>query len=102
MMHDIHSKCSTCCGNECSFDNGCSECQTWSDEVMNKYVRHRKALDSKSCKSKNSEKTEKDESRLRSSSGDSNVTLLVSAGSHSEGGGFFEARVLELISMSMS
>ena len=56
MMQDKHSKCSACHGNECSFDNRCSECQTWSDEVMNKYVKHRKALDSKSCKSKKSEK----------------------------------------------
>ena len=99
IMHDKHSKCSTCRWNDCAFDNRCSECQTWSDEVMHKCVKHRKALDSKNRKSK---KTEKGESRLRSSYGESNVTPLVSTSSHSEGGGLSESRVLELIASSMS
>ena len=100
-MHDKHSKCSTCHGVECSFETR-SECQSWSDDIMNKYIKHRKPLDSKSRKSKKSEKSEKDESRFRSSSGDSNVTPLGSVGSHSQGGGLSESRVLEMISTSMS
>ena len=101
-MHDKHSKCSTCRGVDCSFETRCSECQSWYDDIMNKYIKHRKSLDSKSRKSKKCEKTEKDESRFCSSSGDSNVTPLGSVGSHSQGGGLSESRVLDMISTSVS
>ena len=96
-MYDKHSKCSTCRGVDCSFETRCSECQ--SDDIMNKYIKHRKSLDFKSRKSK---KCKKDESRFRSSSGDSNVTPLGSLGSHSQGGGLSESRVVDMISTSMS
>ena len=97
ILHDRHSKCIKCCGNECSLENRCSDCESWSTDVMSKYVKHCKSLDSKSGKSKKS-----DESALRSSSGESSSAPLDSAGSHSDSGGIFEARVLELISNSMS
>ena len=61
-MHDKHSKCSTCRGVECSFETRCSECQSWSDDIMNKYIKHRKSLDSKSRKSKKNERSGNDES----------------------------------------
>ena len=48
MKHDKHSLCITCRGGECSFGNKCQECLTWSKEEFEKYVKHRKALESKS------------------------------------------------------
>ena len=95
IVHDRHSKCAACCGNECSFENRCSECKTSSDDVMNKYVKHRRSLDSKNRKNK---KPDKDESRLRSSSGESNATPLSFSVPYSGGGGLSESRVLELMS----
>ena len=44
-MHDRHSKCIACLGNECSLENHCSEFMSWSDDVMTEYVKHRKSLD---------------------------------------------------------
>ena len=85
LIPDKHSKCFTCRGVECSFENLCSECQSWPDDIMYKYIKHRKSFDSKSHKSKKSEKSGNDESRFHSSSGDSNVTPLGSVGSHSQG-----------------
>ena len=61
--------------------------------MMHKYVKHRKSLDSKSCKNKKSDK-EKEDSFSRSYSVESIVTPLGSIGSHSSGGGISEARVL--------
>ena len=96
-LHDRHSKCIYCRGNECSLENRCSECESWSNDVMSKYVKHRKSLDSKGRKSKRTE-----ESSLRSSSRELSSAPLGSAGSHSDSGSISEARVLELILNSMS
>ena len=99
-MHDKHTLCISCRGNECAIDNRFSECSAWTDDVMHKYVKHRKSLDSKSHKNKKSDK-EKDDSFSCSSSVESNVTPLGSIDSHSSGGGLSEARVLELFSSSI-
>ena len=99
-MHDKHTLCISCCGNECTFDNRCSECSDWTDDVMLKYIKLRKPLDSKSRKNKKSDK-EREDSFSRSSSVESNATPLGSMGLHSSGGGLSEARVLELISSSI-
>ena len=44
--HDKHSLCVTCRGGECSFGNKCQECLKWSKEEFDKYIKHRKALES--------------------------------------------------------
>ena len=46
LLHDQHSICSVCHGFVCSFDNRCDECKSWSDECMNKYIKHRRLLES--------------------------------------------------------
>ena len=76
-----HSKCINCRGNECLLDNRCSECESWNVEIMSKYVKHRKSLDSKSKKARKS-----DESSSRSSSVESSTAPSVSGGSHSDSG----------------
>ena len=81
ILHDKHTLCISCRGNECAFDNRCSECSAWTDDVMHKYVKHRKSLDSKSRKNKKSDK-EKEDSFSRSSSVESNATPLGSIGLH--------------------
>ena len=46
-MHDSHLICVNCLGRECALDNHCVECEGWSEEVMIKYIKYRKSLDSK-------------------------------------------------------
>ena len=48
LFHDKHSVCATCYGNECTLDKHCSECSSWEDDVMNRYVKHMKSLATKS------------------------------------------------------
>ena len=48
LLHDSHKICCACRGFDCSMDKKCSECEAWSEEVMIKYVKYRKSLDSKS------------------------------------------------------
>ena len=95
-LHDRHSKYINCRGNECSLDNKCSECESWSVDLMSKCVRHCKSLDSKSKKARKS-----DEASC-SSSVESFAAPSVSGGSHADSGVLTEARVLELISSSFS
>ena len=94
-LHDRHSKCINCRGNECSLENRCSECESWSNEVMSKYVKHCKSLDCKKAR-------KSEDSSPRSSSVESSAAPLVSGGLHSDFGVLTETRVLELISNSMS
>ena len=56
LLHDSHLICVACRGRDCNMDIRCVECEGWSEEVMLKYVKYRKSLDSKS-KSKMEKKT---------------------------------------------
>ena len=44
LKHDGHISCVDCIGHLCDLNNRCSECESWSDDVMNSYVKHRKRL----------------------------------------------------------
>ena len=94
LLHDSHKICSVCRGFDCSLDKRCSECEAWSEEVMTKYVKYRKSLDSKSKAKK--EKTSSSDQASLSSSRDSNVSLTF----RSFGWGI-GARVTELISLQL-
>ena len=48
LNYDMHSLCSTCRGGDCSYGNKCKECLSWSKEQFDIFVKHRKALVSKS------------------------------------------------------
>ena len=48
--YDKHSLCISCRDLTCSVDARCSECSSWSTEVMAEYLRHRKSLVSKGKK----------------------------------------------------
>ena len=72
LLHDSHKICSVCRGFDCSLDKQCTECEAWSEEVMNKYVKYRKSLDSKS-KAKKEKKTSSSDQASLLSSRDSNV-----------------------------
>ena len=56
--NDNHSTCSKCRGNVCALDSRCEECILWSDELFSKYMKHQRALKSKSKKITKVEKTE--------------------------------------------
>ena len=43
--YDQHSKCSTCIGKLCSFDDHCLECAAWSNETFATYIKHRHTLE---------------------------------------------------------
>ena len=94
-LHDSHKICSVCRGFDCSLDKRCSECEAWSEQVMTKYVKYRKSLDSKS-KAKKEKKTSSSDQASLSSSRDSNVSLSSAASA-----GVSEARVTELISSQL-
>ena len=46
--------CMKCRGSECTLDTRCSECISWTEEEMIKYIKLRKSLSSKSKRSKSS------------------------------------------------
>ena len=48
LLHDSYKICCPCRGFECCLDRRCTECEDWSEEVMLKYIKYRKSLDSKS------------------------------------------------------
>ena len=95
LLHDSHKICCTCRGFECSLDKKCTECEVWSEEVMLKYVKYRKSLDSKS-KVRKEKKTSSSDQASHSSSRDFNVSLASAASA-----GVSEARVTELISSQL-
>ena len=104
LLHDKHSVCVTCRGNECTFDECCNECASWEDDVMNRYVKHMKSLTTKSrsrTKSKRSLDVKTSDVRSRSSSGDLDATTSGS-GKLIPASSVTEARVEELISSLMS
>ena len=95
LLHDSHTVCCACCGYDCSLGKRCSECEAWSENVMIKYVKYRKSLDSKSkvCKEK---KTSSSDQASLSFTRDSNVSLSSAASA-----GVLEARIAELISTQL-
>ena len=101
LLHDKHSVCVACRGVECTFDKRCEECSSWGDVFMLKYVKHMKALASKSssCEAKKPLEVKPSGARLRSSAGDSGATPSGSAVSGSIAG-VTETEVEELISAS--
>ena len=94
-MHDSHLMCVACLGRDCNKDNRCVECEGWSEDVMLKYIKYRKSLDSKS-KSKKEKKIASSDQASLPSSRDSNVSQASAASA-----GISEARVAELISMQL-
>ena len=93
LFHDSHLIRVVCRGFECTMVKRCAEREGRSEEVMIKYVKYRKSLDSKN-KSKKDKKTSasSDQASLPSFR-DSNVSLASAASP-----GVSEARVAELIS----
>ena len=68
-IHDRHSVCVTCRVAECTLDNRCNECSSWEDDIMSKYVEHRRPLASKSRSlSKDEKHSEVNTSNVRSHS----------------------------------
>ena len=55
LIYDKHKICNCCCGQDCTYDNKCIECSLWTDDVFEKYFKHRKTLKSK-IKSKQAHK----------------------------------------------
>ena len=53
--YDRHTICLTCRGRKCDLSFRCNECKDWTIQEMEDYVKHRKSLDSKSRKGKQSE-----------------------------------------------
>ena len=95
LLHDSYKICCPCRGFECFLDRRCTECKDWSEEVMLKYIKYRKSLDSKS-KVRKEKKTSSSDQASHSSSRDSNVSLSSAASA-----GLSEARVTELISSQL-
>ena len=46
LLQDSHLICVACRGRDCNLENRCVEFEGWSEEVMIKYVRYHKSLDS--------------------------------------------------------
>ena len=51
IVYDGHSRCSTCIGKVCNLNDHCFECAGWSNEMFDKYVKHRHMLVDKGKKS---------------------------------------------------
>ena len=76
LLHDKHSCCYICRGQECTADNKCMECNEWEEAEFQRYAKHRKALESKSKARKSKSKSEDKASSgvtNRSASGVENV-----------------------------
>ena len=50
LKYDLHTICSQCRYVVCSVAARCDECRNWSNEVMSDYLKHNKALATKSWK----------------------------------------------------
>ena len=96
LLHDSHLICVACRGRDCNLDNRCVECEGWSEEVMVKYVRYRKSLDSKSKAKKDKKSSASSDQASLPSSRDSNASQDSAALA-----GVSEARVAELISLQL-
>ena len=84
LLHDRHSVCVVCHGFDCSLEKRCNKCESWSEDVMHKYLKHKKSLESKS-RSRKAKKPSSGKSDLgsRSASGDSSANLTGLASSSS-------------------
>ena len=96
LMHDSHLMCVACHGRDCDMDIHCVECEGWSEEVMLKYIKYRKSLDSKGKSKKEKKISASSDQPSLPSSRDSNVSQASAASA-----GISEARVAELISMQL-
>ena len=45
--HDAHTVCIKCRGFRCDHKNRCNECEPWTKDQMDAYLKHRKSLDVK-------------------------------------------------------
>ena len=54
LLHEKHSVCVVCRGFDCSLDKRCNECESLPEDLMCKYLKHQKSLESKirSCNAK--------------------------------------------------
>ena len=50
LKYDAHTLCSQCRDVVCSLSTRCDECSNWSAEIMSDYLKHKKALATKSRK----------------------------------------------------
>ena len=48
LLRDKHSVCVVCRGFDCSLGKCCNECGSWSEDLISKYLKHQKSLESKS------------------------------------------------------
>ena len=96
LLHDSHLICVTCRGRECNLDNRCVECEGWSGEVMLKYIKYRKSLDSKSKSKKEKKISASSDQASLPSSRDSNLSQASAASA-----GVSEAGAAELIAMQL-
>ena len=96
LLHDKHSVCVVCCRFDCSLDKRCNECESWSEDLMCKYLKHQRSLESKS-RSRKAKKPSvgKSDPGSHSASGESsaNTTGLTSSSS----AGVSEDRVFEIV-----
>ena len=100
MAYDRHSVCSTCRGQECDDINRCEECTDWTKEVMEKYLKQKKALVAKSkSKSRKESDTEKPSD---SSSGGAGVNHPGQGDRTGVEKGLSEERVFAMIRESMA
>ena len=95
-LHDSHLMCVVCRGRDCNMDNRYVECEGWSAEVMIKYVRYRKSLDSKSKVKKEKKSSASSDQASLSSSRDSNVSQASAASAWVS-----ESRVAKLITQKL-
>ena len=62
----MHTLCEACCGQVCSSDSFCKECENWSDDFRKLYLRHKNSLLAKRVSKKNrKESRSKDKSPLQ-------------------------------------
>ena len=45
LLHDRHSVCVVCHGFDFSLEECCNECESWSEDVIHKYLEHKKSLE---------------------------------------------------------
>ena len=53
LCYDTHTKCEACCGQVCSADSFCIECEGWSADFRILYLKHKHSLFTKRVSKKN-------------------------------------------------
>ena len=99
LLHDRHSICNVCRGFVCSLEKCCVECESWSDDCMNKYLKHMRSLESKSKSSKAKKPMDVSDQGSHPAFGVSSVKSTESASASS---GISEARVVEIVNSQFS